>query len=306
MSRESFLQDVVEGLSRPDRAIPGKYIWDEDGSALYDRICDTADYYPAQLERQLLARHAPEIATILGSGATIVEFGSGSSRKVRVLLDALASPRRYVPVDISDAFLAASAEKIAGAYPGMDVRPVCGDFAGPLPLPPRLPESAMLGLFVGNSVCNLPADALVLFLAQVRETLGTSRFLVGVDPTVDPDALARAYADAQGLMAGLHTNLLRRMVRELGAELDPDAFRHGILIFDDPHRVEARLVARRDTAIRLGAATFSFAPGEAIHTDDSFKYPPDAFEALAAEAGWVPERCWTDKKGLFSLHLLQS
>jgi uncharacterized SAM-dependent methyltransferase len=225
---------------------------------------------------------------------------------VRVLLDVLHEPRRYVPVDISDAFLSAAAERIARDYPAIEVRPVSGDFTAPLSLPPRLPAGEVLGLFVGNSVCNLPPDALVRFLAQARDSLGPSRFLVGVDPTLDPVALSRAYADEAGLMAALHLNLLHRMARELGAELDPDAFRHEIRLQAEPPKVEARLVARRDTVCRLGDAVFPFAAGDAIHTDDSFKYPPDAFHALAERAGWTPERCWTDGNGLFSLHLLRA
>ncbi len=304
-SRAEFLADVLEGLSRPQKALPGKYLWDEAGSRIFDRICECRDYYPTRRETALLRAVAPEVAAIVGPRASLVEFGSGSSVKTRVLLDALPEPARYVALDIAGEHLAAAAARVARDYPGLEVVPVRADYTKPLALPAARGGGPVLGFFPGSTIGNFGPDAAVPFLARIGEALGPSLFLVGADPNRDPVTLSRAYADGPGLMAALHGNLLVRIRRELGGGVDPADFRHEARVLDDPPRVEAHLVARRPTALRVGGRTFRFAAGESIYTDSSHKYEPEAFRAVAARAGWEPVRCWLDRDGLFALHLLR-
>lgn len=301
---DEFLGDVLAGLSESPRRLPGKYIWDEAGSVLFDRICDHPDYYPMRGETALLPDAAREAAGLVGPGATIVEYGSGASRKTRTLLDALDRPARYVAIDISRDFLEASVRRLATDYPGIAMIPVCADFSKPIRLPFE-DDGPVLGYFSGTSIGNLAPAQARAFLARARETLRASRFLVGTDPTQDEDRLRRAYGACGGLMPALHLNMLTRLKRELGAEIEEDAFRHEVRILREPFRVEAHLVAARASTWRLGERRFAFEAGESVRTDTSHKYAPDAFRALAAEAGWTPERVWLHPEGAFGLHLLR-
>ena len=302
--RDAFRREALAGLGEAQKRLPGKYLWDEAGSILFDRICDHPDYYPTRREMALLPQVVPEIAALVGAGATIVEYGSGASRKIRTLLDGLDRPRRYVAIDISRDYLETSVGKLARDYSGIAMIPVAADYAEPIRLPLALGDAPVLGFFPGTSIGNLaPAEA-EAFLARARDTLGPSHLLVGADPTQDADRLQRVYGGCDGLMPQLHLNLLTRLNRELDAGIDRDAFRHAVRILPDPLRVEAHLVADRADSWRLGADAIRFAPGESVRTDVSHKHPPDALRAMAERAGWTPRRVWLDPEGLFSLHLL--
>lgn len=303
--QSEFLADVIEGLSRPRKALPGKYLWDAAGSLLFDRICESPDYYLTRRETALLREHAGEIAATVGRGADVVEYGSGASIKVRILLDALEEPRRYLALDISEQHLHAAAERVAGDYPGLEVVPVVADYTRPIALP-AADEGRRLGFFPGSTIGNVAPDGVIAFLARARVSLGSSWFLVGADANGDRDSLSRAYADGEGLMAALHGNVLARINRELGADIDLEAFRHEARVLDGPLRVEAHLVAQRALDCRIGGRRFSFAAGESIHTDSSYKYRPDLFRSLAADAGWEPVACWMDADARMSLHLLRA
>jgi dimethylhistidine N-methyltransferase len=304
VSRAEFLKDVLEGLSRAQKSLPGKYLWDETGSLIFDRICASRDYYLTRRETALLQAAAPEVAGIVGADASLVELGSGASVKTRILLDALPDPARYVALDIAEEHLAAATARIARGYPGLEVIPLCADYTKPLSLPASN-GGRVLGFFPGSTIGNFgPADA-VPFLSRIREALGPSLFLVGTDPNRDAAMLARAYADGEGLMSALHGNLLVRIRRELDGEIEPAAFRHEARVLDDPPRVEAHLVARWPTICRIGGRMIRFAAGESIYTDSAHKYEPHTFQALVRQAGWEPVRCWLDEDGLFALHLLR-
>ena len=303
---DEALRDVLGGLSRPEKALPGKYLWDETGSALFERICGTRDYYLTGAELALLRATAGEVGRLVGSGATIVEFGSGASHKVRTLLDALAAPERYVAIDISREYLASAARQIAQDYPALAVLPVCADYTRriALPLPPE--AGPILGFFPGSTIGNFDPAGAVAFLERARATLGPSWFLVGTDPNPDRDSLTSAYAGADGLMAALHKNLLVHLNRLLGTTFDPDDFRHEVRVRPDPLRVEAHLVALRPLACQVGGTLITLSAGESIHTDSSYKYDPEAFRGLARAAGWRPVTCWRDERNRFCLHLLGS
>ena len=302
-----FLKDLLAGLAQEQKQVPGKYLWDETGSIVFDQICAGEDYYPTHREVALLRRHAADIAEIVGPRATLVEYGSGASHKIRTLLDALIDPRVYVAIDISREFLEAACARIARDYPQVKVVPVYADYTKPILL--EIAGSAgspLLGFFPGATIGNFDQAGAVSFLARARATLGKSWFLVGMDPNRDRERLARAYADRDGLMARLHENLVHRIAREVDTNLDPGNFRHEIHVFDSPARVEAHLAALRPADYDIGGTIVSFRAGETIHTDTSYKYSPELFQEMATRAGWTPVRCWMDEQDMFSLHLLQS
>ncbi|SFL13687.1 L-histidine N(alpha)-methyltransferase [Methylorubrum salsuginis] len=302
---ETFLRDALAGLTAPTKTLPGKYLWDDTGSDLFDRICAHPDYYPTKHEMALLPEVAADVAGIVGAGVGVVEFGAGASRKIRVLLDAMEAPEAYVALDISGDFLAAAIARLAPDYPHVTMTPFAADYSRPIRLPEGLAGKNVLGFFAGTSIGNFSPDEAAGFLARARDTLGVSRFLVGADPTRDPDRLKRAYGACDGLMPALHLNLLARMNRELGADFALDNFRHEARVVDAPFRVEAHLVALRPAIYRLGGREIRFEPGESIRTDTSHKYAPAAFRALAERGGWRPEKMWLDQQGAFSLHLLR-
>jgi dimethylhistidine N-methyltransferase len=305
LQKAEVLRDVLDGLSRPQKSLPGKYLWDETGSILFDRICRTGDYYLTRSETGLLRQRAGEVAELVGSGATIVEFGSGASRKVRILLDSLPAPRRYIAIDISMEYLAAATGRIACDYPDVQVVPICADYSKPLLLPAGLLAGPTLGFFPGSTVGNFAPSGVTAFLERARRALGPCWFLVGADPNRDEASLRRAYGCADGLMAALHKNMLVHLNRLLGTDFAPEDFRHEARVLDDPWRVEAHLVAVRPVTVRVGGRTFRVGAGESIHTDNAYKHGLEEFRALAHEAGWTLTRCWLAPDGLTSLHLLR-
>lgn len=304
--RAEFLRDALAGLFGRPKTLPGKYLWDETGSDLFDRICSHSDYYPTRREMTLLPRVAAEVAALVGPQVSVVEFGSGASRKIRTLLDALDAPAAYVALDISRAYLEAAVARLAPDYPGVAMTPVCADYSKPVQLPHGAAPRPLLGFFPGTTIGNFVPEQARDFLERARETLGPSHFLIGADPTRDAPRLRRAYGEAGGLMADFHLNLIERMNRELGSDFDRTNFRHEARLCGDPFRVEAHLVASVPARYRLGGQTITFEAGESIRTDTSHKYAPEAFQALAAAAGWEPVRLWVDDDSGFSLHLLKA
>ncbi|MFC6790828.1 L-histidine N(alpha)-methyltransferase [Methylobacterium komagatae] len=304
MSDPAFLADVLAGFSQTPKHLPGKYLWDEAGSILFDRICGSPDYYPTQCEMALLSRVAPAIANRIGPRATIVEFGSGASRKIRVLLDTLHDPARYIAIDISGEYLEASLRTLAGDYPDIAMVAVRADYSRRVDLPVGRGEGLVLGFFPGTSIGNFAPEEATAFLARARDTLGPSYFLVGADTTQDEDRLVSVYGGCGGLMEALHLNILSRINRELGADIQLDAFRHEARVLHEPFRVEAHLVAKQATTFHLGGREFAFTAGESVRTDTSHKYPAEAFRALAGKAGWTAEESFVDSAG-FALHLLR-
>jgi len=302
--REQFLTDVVAGLSRNEKSIPGKYLWDQTGSDLFDRICSTRDYYLTRGETALLEEAAGEIAACVGEGVSLVEYGSGASRKVRILLDGMRAPRRYVPIDISAEYLGNAAERIAEDYPSLEVLPIVADYSRPIDLRDRAGDGPVLGFFPGSTIGNFDRDGAVAFLRRVSATLDGGWFLVCHDTNRDAASLRQAYGEADGLMPALHLNLLSHVNRVLGADFVVSDFRHEIRIEEGPFRVEAGLVARRDTSCRVGGLRFAFAEGERLHTDTSYKMDVETFLQLALSGGWSARRSWVGADGRIALHLL--
>ncbi|HYG90905.1 MAG TPA: L-histidine N(alpha)-methyltransferase [Azospirillum sp.] len=304
---DGFLIDVLNGLSHPRKSLPCKYFYDERGSALFDAICELEEYYPTRTETAILRRHAAEFADLAGPRVTVVELGSGSSVKVRILLDALKDPAAYVPVDISREHLLASAAQLAGDYPGLSVVPVAADYVQGFPLPPVAEPGRTLAFFPGSTIGNFePAEA-EAFLARLGRRLGAGcRLLIGVDLKKRRDVLEAAYNDARGVTAAFNINLLARINRELRGTFDLDGFAHRAFYNEEHGRIEMHLVSCRAQTASVSGRTFRFAAGETIHTENSCKYALPEFERLASRAGWSTVRRWTDEAGLFGLIWLRT
>lgn len=303
---EDFLAAVVEGLSQPQKRIPSKYFYDERGSKLFEQITQLPEYYPTRTEMALMRTHVAEFAELIGPHASLVEFGSGSSTKVRILLDALEAPSAYIPIDISRDHLIESAKGLAETYPELRVVPVAADYTQPLDLPEIPNEVVRIGFFPGSTIGNFSHAEAVDFLRVVATELGTDNgLLIGVDLRKDAAILHAAYNDAAGITAKFNLNILRHINRELGADFNFDGFTHDARWRPEKGNIEMHLVSTCKQSVRIGSHVFEFAKGESIHSEDSHKYTIEEFHALAAEAGWRAYRHWTDADNLFSIHYLR-
>lgn len=301
---DDFHAAVVEGLSRPDKALPYRFLYDARGSALFDRITRLPEYYPTRTEIGILRDNAPAIARLLGPEVQLVEPGSGSSLKVRILLDALDRPYGYAPIDISREPLLAAAQGVQDDYPELRVEAICADFADDFALPPKGP-GARVGFYPGSTIGNLSPDEARRWLAQWAGRLGPGAvLLIGVDLRKPAAVLEAAYDDSRKVTAAFTLNLLARANRELGADFDMSAFRHEADYLVDEGRVRIRLRSLKAQRVRIGDRTFALALGETIHVEDSWKYTVEGFQALAGSAGFDVREAWTDPDRLFSIHLL--
>ena len=302
----SFFDEVIAGLTRPRKELPPKYFYDERGCALFDAICETPEYYVTRAETALMRQRAGDMARRLGPGCAIIEFGSGSGRKTRILIEAL-EPVAYVAVDIARNQLTATASEFARDFPRLDVVAVCADYARPLALPALGAAGARRRVvyFPGSTIGNFtPADA-AGFLGSVRGLVGPGGgLLVGVDLKKSPARLNAAYNDKDGVTAAFNLNLLRRINRELGADFDLTAFRHHAFYNEPLGRVEMHLVSLKEQRVTIRGRSIPFSGGETIHTENSCKYSIAEFQALARGSGFEPVECWTDAERLFGVHYL--
>ncbi len=301
---KSFYRDVIAGLSLPQKAIPPKYFYDERGSQLFDAICEVPEYYPTRTEAALLASIAPELSERLAKIEHLIEYGSGASKKTRIVLDALPHLKTYVPMDISEEFLLGVAERLAEDYPGLHIAPLVGDFTNSLALPREIRSGNKAGFFPGSTIGNLgPIDGRD-FLARARQQLGGgSAFLLGADLVKNEDVLRAAYNDRAGVTAQFNLNLLSRINRELGADFDECAFHHKAIWNSGESRIEMHLVSDARQTVSLNGHQFRFQDGETIHTENSYKFTPDTLRALAQDAGWRTDKIWTDGEYPFAVAL---
>jgi dimethylhistidine N-methyltransferase len=305
---EDFESAVLAGLSRGNKELPSKFFYDARGSRLFDDICALDEYYPTRTEIAVLRAERKRIARLIGPDCHLIELGSGSSVKVRILLDALPAVAAYTPVDISKEHLLRSAADLARDFPGIEVIAVCADYTRPfaVPRPQSRPDARRVVFFPGSTVGNFtPAEARQ-FLAATAETLGPGGgLLIGVDLKKDRRILHAAYNDAKGVTAAFNLNLLARINRELGGDFDLGAFRHSAHYDPAEGRIEMHLVSLRPQSVRVNGATFAFAKDETIFTESSYKYSVAEFRALARGAGFAPVETWTDEARLFSVHFFR-
>ncbi len=303
--QDDFLSAVLDGLGRPHKTLPCKFFYDETGSALFDAICDQPEYYPTRTELGILAAAASEIADLAGRGGALVEYGSGSSLKTRLLLDALV-PAIYMPIDISREHMLAACHTLAQDYPALHLMAVCADYTRPFRLPPTASQNRRLAFFPGSSIGNFAPLEALRFLKQVAQQLsGGDGLLIGVDLKKDPAVLNAAYNDAAGVTAAFNLNLLTRCNRELDADFDLDGFAHRAFYNAAAGRVEMHIESQREQTATVAGHAFTFAAGETIHTENSYKYEPDEFQRLAGQAGFELQRTWTDPGRLFGVRYLR-
>jgi len=306
-SRSAFAADCLAGLSATPKRIPPKYFYDPAGSRLFERITELAEYYPTRTECGILRKHAGDIARFVPEGAALIEFGSGSSEKVRLLLGELPALAAYVPVDISAEFLDEEAARLRQDFPRLEVIPAAADFTQPFALPPAVIGRPRAGFFPGSTIGNFEPEEAEKFLRHAARILGAgAALIIGVDLVKDARILHAAYNDAAGVTAAFNLNVLARANRELGANFDLKAFAHQAFFNEAASRVEMHLVSRRSQTVRVLDRAFAFAPGETIHTENSYKHTLDGFARLAAKAGWRAEAAWTDTENLFSVHVLRA
>jgi len=302
---ETFLADVIAGLTDNPKRLGAKYFYDAAGSQLLEEITRLPEYYPTRTEMSLLRRDGARIMGELAPGTSLVEFGSGSTTKVRVLLDAAPTLAAYVPVDISAEFLGAEATRLQDDYPHLKVLPVAADFTSLFELPPQVRRCPLVGFFPGSTIGNFEPHEADAFLRRAARILGpSSRFIVGVDLVKDEGVLNAAYNDAAGVTARFNLNVLHRINRELGADFDLDAFAHRAFYNSARSRIEMHLESLTRQKIRVARRTIPFRAGETIHTENSYKYTLARFAALARGAGWITHAVFTDPAEYFSVHVL--
>jgi dimethylhistidine N-methyltransferase len=308
--RDSFASAVAQGLSRRPRSLPCRFLYDEQGSALFEDICELPEYYLTRAEHQLLRDHADEIVSMLPERVTLAELGSGSSTKTRLLIEALLrrQPRlRYVPIDISRSILEESAESLLEDYGALEIHAIAGEYQAGLRHVRRETRVPKVIAWLGSNVGNFGRAAAARFLGTIREALvDDDRLIVGIDLRKDRAVLEAAYDDAAGVTARFNLNLLARINRELDADFDLSRFRHYADWREQEGRVELGLECRKAQRVTIKALGqgLRFEPGERIHTEDSYKYSFEEIQELAARAGLSLVRHWLDASGGYSLHLM--
>ncbi len=301
-----FHAEVVHGLSQDQKTLPCKFFYDEHGSQLFDQICDLPEYYPTRTEAAIMRAHGAEMAAAIGPHARLVEYGSGSSLKTRLLLDRLPCPASYVPMDISGEHLMRSAADLSALYPHLEVLPVCADYTQAFTLPlVSQPYARTVIYFPGSTIGNFhPAQARP-FLAGMAEVAGPDGgLLIGVDLRKSPTVLEPAYNDRAGVTAAFNMNLLGRINRELGGDFDLEEWDHHAFYNEQAGRIEMHLLSLQEQTVRIGRQAFDFTQDETIWTECSYKYDLEGFAALAGRAGWQVAQVWTDPEHKFSVQFL--
>jgi L-histidine Nalpha-methyltransferase len=300
----AFARDAIEDLSQQPKKLSPKYFYDATGSELFEAITRLPEYYPTRTELSILRQRGNEIAAIIPEHSALVEFGAGATTKVRLLLKHCKFAA-YVPVDISGDFLQAQANGLRRDFPSLDIYPVAADFTTPFVLPTAVASRPKVGFFPGSTIGNFEPHEAQAFLKSAREILGQGALMIiGVDLEKDEHVLYNAYNDAAGVTARFNLNVLVRINRELGGNFDLSAFMHRAIYNREQHRVEMHLISKKSQTVRMLGTSFSFRPGESIHTENSYKYSLDRFAALARGAGWRVRETWMDAVKMFSVHAL--
>jgi dimethylhistidine N-methyltransferase len=302
-----FAHDVIAGLSaRPKRLSP-KYFYDETGSQLFEQITELPEYYPTRSELLILTNNASEIAKLVPAGAALIEFGSGSTRKARILLNAAPSITAYVPVDISAEMLQQQAAGLRQDFPRLAVLPVVADFTASFHLPRSIASRPHVGFFPGSTIGNFEPHAAAAFLRHAATMLGADAILIiGIDLVKDASVLNAAYDDASGVTARFNLNLLARINRELDGNFDLGSFSHEAFYNTERRRIEMHLASCKRQKVRVAGRPFEFRAGETIHTENSYKFTPESFRAMARGSGWTPIASWSDPNGYFSVQALKA
>ena len=299
----SEMREIVAGLQQTQKTISPKYFYDERGSQLFDKITELPEYYLTDAELEIMRTNVDEMAQLIGKTASLIEFGSGSSLKIRILLENLDDLAAYVPVDISEEHLFASAQQLRREFPEVDIRPVVADFTKTFSLPtPTIMPVRNVVYFPGSTIGNFERDVAMDLLRVMYEEAGENgALLIGVDLQKDPDIIDRAYNDSAGVTAEFNLNMLRHLNNNYGANFDLDSFEHSATYDEDEGRVVIELVSQSDQTFEIADTEFELEDGETILTEYSHKYTLSGFAEMAREAGFSVEKVWTDADELFSV-----
>ncbi|MEM7709556.1 MAG: L-histidine N(alpha)-methyltransferase [Pseudomonadota bacterium] len=300
----ALLADALAGLSAQPKALRPKWLYDREGSELFERITTLPEYHLTRVEAAILRDDADSLAGCVPPGGALVELGSGASVKTRTLLNAGGHLGAYVPIDISAEFLHATADDLRERYPGLIIHPVVGDFTGPVDLPDAVRAMPKVGFFPGSTIGNLGAEAARELLSRAAGWPGVTGFILGVDMIGDPARMVAAYDDSQGVTAAFIGNILARLNRDVGADFDLDDFAYDARWNAAAAQIEMRLVSRRDQAVTLGGTVVEFARDEPIHVSTSRKYTAESLAELARESGWTVDAMSTDRDGRFAVATL--
>jgi len=304
-TQADLLDEVIKGMANTPRSIAPKFFYDKKGSQLFDAICETTEYYPTRTEMMILEQNIDEIAEHFGEDCLLIEPGSGSSQKVRVMLDAI-NPTAYMPLDISKDYLKIAAQDVASEYPWLEVHAACVDYTSPFPLPPCHQKSRKVAFFPGSSIGNFDPKHAIEFLTHLAQMLQSGGgLLIGVDLKKNKDILDAAYNDNAGVTAAFNQNLLTRISDELEADFDLEKFHHHAFYNEQLGRIEMHLVSNETHTVSIAGYHFEFKKDETIHTESSYKYTIDEFQLLAKKAGFKPVNVWTDVDNLFSVHYFE-
>ena len=295
--------DVLEGLRATPKQVPAKYFYDAAGSHLFERITELPEYYPTRCEMKTLREHAADIAKLIPQSAALVEFGSGSSKKARILLRAAPKLAAYVPVDICGEMIEQEAIELRADFPQLKVLPVTADICKPFELPEEARQApARIGFFPGSTIGNFEPHEASAFLRNAADILGEgSKLIIGVDLIKPVEVLNAAYNDAAGVTAKFNLNLLTRINRELGGTFRLNLFEHHAFYNRERHRIEMHLASVKRQKVKVAGETIDFRAGETIHTENSYKYSVESLAALARGVGWLPAGSWTDADKYFSI-----
>ncbi len=300
-------REILDGLLETPKRIASKYFYDARGSELFEAICELPEYYPTRTESAILGKHAHEMAERIGPNAIVIEFGSGSSTKTRILLDALLTPKAYIPVDISEELLLTSAAQLRMDYPDLIVEPVHADYTSKFSLPEIAQHAGrVIAFFPGSTIGNFEPQKATKFLKLIATLVGEhGALLIGVDLRKSIEILEPAYNDRQGITAKFNLNVIARLRRELATDLSEADFEHYAFFNSEESRIEMHLIAKRDFRASIAKQHIVFRKGEHVITEYSYKYSLEAFNALASDAGFAPSEVWKDSDDLFSVQLLE-
>lgn len=302
----TFASDVTAGLRQSPRTVPCKYLYDERGSQLFDEICELDEYYPTRTEIAIMRKYAEDIATTIGERCLLIEYGSGSSIKIRLLLDHLKDLAGYVPLDISRDHLVRCAQQLACDYPHVEIFPICADYTEEIELPQTVKEvKQRAAYFPGSTIGNFHKPDAKVFLERVAQVVGPGGgFLIGVDLKKDVATMEAAYNDKRGITAEFNYNLIDRMKRDIDANIDRKDFVFRATWNPDESRIESHLISKRRQTLTVGSESFDLDENERIRTECSYKYTLEEFAELAREVGFEVRKVWTDPEELFSVQYL--
>lgn len=304
--KTSMLEEVLEGLlSNDQKTLPSKYFYDKKGSELFDAITELEEYYPTRTERRLLEENVKEIEQFLGEQILLIEPGSGSSSKTKILLEHMDNICCYIPMDISGDYLNKVAKQLREEFPKIKIQPLAVDYTKPFELPEINPNARKVVFYPGSTIGNFKMEKVEQFLKVIHDIIGKDgALLIGADLIKDQSVLEAAYNDSKEITADFNKNILTHLNSEIGSDFDPEKFSHKAIWNDNKNRIEMHLFSEEDHSVTIGDKEIQFKEGESIHTENSHKYSLESFQEMVAD--WFEvKKVWTDEKDYFSLQYLE-